>query len=58
MLHRLLEGLDYHELMRILVVCNGEWLPEREKGDTGGRLFLKNVLRKCKRKRDAVADLA
>lgn len=38
--------------MRILVVCNGEWLPEREKGDTHGRLYLKDVLRTFKRKRD------
>lgn len=76
---KLLQQLDYHERMRVLVVCNGEWrasiilltptpmptrankpvapfaVPERTKGDTRGKLFLRKILDDVKRKASAIS---
>ncbi|CDZ98809.1 Structural maintenance of chromosome protein SMC5/Spr18, SMC superfamily [Phaffia rhodozyma] len=58
---KLLTGLDYHERMRVLVVCNGEWLPERKAGDTRiageskGAIYLKNILRTYRARRAGIS---
>ncbi|KAL7409255.1 P-loop containing nucleoside triphosphate hydrolase protein [Mrakia frigida] len=47
---KLLTDLHYHERMRVLVICNGEVLPEREPRDTRGKKYLNYVLERYKRK--------